>query len=128
LILATSRDGDELKTFKGHSVGVTGLSFSPDGKTLASSSDDGTIRLWSVEPGQQIQTIPGQGYPFWNVSFSPDEKTLVAVSDDAKVEIWNAETLKSERQMMIRGCNWLKDYLKHNVRVDQGDRQICDRI
>jgi hypothetical protein len=52
----------------------------------------------------------------------------IYVRFDAKVEIWNAETLKSERQMMIRGCNWLKDYLKHNVRVDQADRLICDRI
>ncbi|MEG3861764.1 AAA-like domain-containing protein [Microcoleus sp. herbarium12] len=120
-------DGHELKTFIGHSAGVTGLSFTPDGKTLASSSDEGRIRLWNIETGQEIQTIQGRGYPFWNVSFSPDGKTLVSVSDDAQVEFWNAEILDFE-QLIARGCNWLKDYLKHNVAVEAGDRQICDRI
>jgi WD40 repeat protein len=120
-------DGRALKTFIGHSAGVTGLSFSPDGKTLASSSDEGRIRLWSTQTGQELQTIQGRGYPFWNVSFSPDGKTLVSVSDDAQVEFWNAEILDFE-QLIARGCDWLKDYLKHNVAVEAGDRQICDRI
>jgi WD40 repeat protein len=119
-------DGRELKTLKGHAAGVTGLSFSPDGKTLVSTSADSSIRLWSVETGQELHAIEGQGYAFWNVSFSPDGKTLVSVSDDARVEIWNAATLELE-QLIDRGCNWLKDYLKHNVRIDPGDRQICDR-
>jgi WD40 repeat protein len=120
-------DGRELKTLKGHSAGVTGLSFSPDGKTLVSTSDDSSIRLWSIETGQELKKIEGQGYAFWNVSFSPDGKAFVSVSDDAKVEIWNAETLEFDR-LIDRGCDWLRDYLQHNVRLDRGDRQICDRI
>ena len=119
-------DGQELKTLGGHYMGVTGISFSPDGKTLASSSEDGTIRQWSVGSGQEIQTIKTLGHPFWNISFNPDGKTLVSVSDDAKVQIWTAETLESEQQMLDRGCQWLKDYLKHNVNVTPSDRQICD--
>lgn len=121
-------DGYELKTFIGHSAGVTGLSFSPDGKTLASSSDDGTIREWNVGTGQEIQTIAGQGYAFWNVSFNPDGKTLVSVSDDAKVEIWAAQKLESQQQITVQTCNWLKDYLKYNVKVDEADRHICNRM
>lgn len=120
-------DGYELKTFTGHSAGVTGLSFSPNGKTLASSSPDSTIRQWNTETGQEIQTITGQGYPFWNVSFNPNGKTLVSVSDDGKVEIWTAETLELE-QLIAQGCNRLQNYLKHNVRVDSSDRQICNGI
>jgi WD40 repeat protein len=120
-------DGHELKTFNGHSAGVTGLTFSPDGKILASSSADGSIRLWSIRAGQELQTIQGHGYPFWNISFSLDGKTLVSVSDDAQVEIWNAETLELE-QLTTQACNRLQNYLKHNVRLKQADRQICDRI
>jgi hypothetical protein len=56
--------------------------------------------------------------------FSPVSKTLVTVSDDAKVEIWNTEILSLE-QLMINGCNWIKDYLDHNVIVNEGDRKIC---
>lgn len=120
-------EGHELKTFIGHSAGITGLSFSPDGKTLASTSDEGRIRLWNIETGQQLQTIQGRGYPFWNIQFSPDGKTLVTVSDDAKVELWNAETL-SLQQLIPKGCQGIEDYLDYNIRVDEGDRQICDGI
>ncbi|HAX80090.1 MAG TPA: hypothetical protein DCY88_30700 [Cyanobacteria bacterium UBA11372] len=119
-------DGNELKTLKGHSAGVTGLSFSPDGKTLVSTSADSSIRLWSVETGQELKKIEGQGYAFWNVTFSPDGKTFVSVSDDARVEFWNAETPEFDR-LIAQSCNWLRDYLQNNVRVDKRDRQICDR-
>ena len=119
-------DGHELKTFTGHSAGVTGLSFSPNGKMLSSTGEDGTIRQWSVETGQELQTITGHGYAFWNVSFNPDGKTFVSVSDDAQVEIWTAETLELQ-QLISQGCDWLRNYLKHNVRVDPVDRQLCDR-
>lgn len=120
-------DGHHLKTITGHSVGVTGLSFSPDSKTLSSSSDDGTIRLWNVETGQESQTIQGRGYPFWNIQSSPDGKTLVTVSDDFRVELWNIEMLPL-KQLIPEGCYWIKDYLDHNVRLNQGDRQICHDI
>lgn len=118
-------DGQELKTLTGHSAGVTGLSFSPNGKTLISSGEDGTIRQWSVAQGQELQTIAGHGYAFWDVSSNPDGKTFVSVSDDAQVEIWTAETLEAQ-QLISQGCNWLRNYLKHNVRVDPVDRSICD--
>jgi WD40 repeat protein len=41
--------GDQLAAAAGHTAPVTGLVFAPDGGWLASSSDDGTIRTWSVE-------------------------------------------------------------------------------
>lgn len=136
MIASSSRDqtiklwtleGHELKTLTGHTAGVTGISFSPDGKTIASTSDERIIRLWNIETGQEIQTLQLRGYPFWNIQFSPDGKKLVTVSDDAQVEIWDAETLKLE-QLIHRGCSWLQNYLKHNVKVDEADRQICDQV
>lgn len=117
-------DGKELRTLKGHTAQVTKLSFSPDGKILASASADGTIRLWRVTDGQEIKTIEGNGYPFWNISFSPDGKKIVSVSDNGFVELWNAETLDLE-QLIVRGCNWLDDYLKNNPNVNEADKHIC---
>src|SRR6185503_2861934 len=59
----------------GHSEGVSSVAFSPDGKTLASGSADGTIQLWDVVTGLGLKTVRGSGR-VESVAFSPDGKTL----------------------------------------------------
>ena len=44
------RTGKEKRALKGHAFEVSHLTFSPDGKTLASSSEVDVIKLWEVEP------------------------------------------------------------------------------
>jgi WD40 repeat protein len=114
-----------LKTLKGHTAQVTKLSFSSDSKILASASADGTIRLWQITNGQEIKNIEGNEYPFWNLSFSRDSRKIVSVSDNGIVEIWKAETLDFD-QLILRGCNWLDDYLKNNSNVQEIDKNICN--
>ena len=48
-IIWNSNTGKRLKTLTGHTRGVNAVAFSPDGKTLASGSSDGTILLWDIE-------------------------------------------------------------------------------
>ncbi len=40
--------GQQLSTLTGHTDRITGILFAPDGRTLVSASQDGTIRLWGV--------------------------------------------------------------------------------
>ncbi|KAE8410238.1 WD40-repeat-containing domain protein, partial [Aspergillus pseudocaelatus] len=49
----------ELQTFKGHSNWVQSVAFSPDGQTIASGSDDKTIKLWDAKTGMELQALEG---------------------------------------------------------------------
>ena len=70
------------------------VSFSPDGKTLASGSDDGTVKLWDVATRQNIAILRHTGN-VTSVSFSPDGTTLASTGDsffDRTVKLWDVAT------------------------------------
>ncbi|YAF96148.1 MAG: WD40 repeat domain-containing protein [Nodularia sp. CChRGM 3473] len=83
--------GSERNRLDGHESSVKSVSFSPDGKTLASGSHDNTIKLWDVETGTEILTLKGQS-SVKSVSFSPDGKTLASGSHDNTIKLWDVET------------------------------------
>ena len=72
--------------------GVSSVSFSPDGATLASGSWDGTVQLWDVVTGEPIATLGGRESSGSSVSFSPDGATLASGSLDGTVRLWAVAT------------------------------------
>ncbi|MEG4840174.1 AAA-like domain-containing protein, partial [Microcoleus sp. B9-D4] len=72
----------ERNSLEGHSNSVRSVAFSPDGLTLASASDDNSIKLWNMETQKPIATLTGHSNSVRSVAFSPDGLTLASASDD----------------------------------------------
>jgi WD40 repeat protein len=79
----------------GHKKTVYTVAFSHDGKTLASGSADGTIKLWDVPDGTVRSTINVLLDAIHGVAFSPDDKTLASADMESKtVKLWDLMTGK----------------------------------
>ncbi len=66
-------------TLKGHKDGVSALAFSPDGKTLLTGSDDGTIRAWDTITGKEQFRCPGHTSEISGLAVSDGGNTLISV-------------------------------------------------
>jgi WD40 repeat protein len=80
VVLRNVETGDIVRTFKGHTMPVTGIAFSPDGQMLASTGRDGKLILWDSNTEAIRQQFDQSGSPF--VVFSADSK-LIALSSMA---------------------------------------------
>jgi WD40 repeat protein len=91
----------DLLTLKGYTRGFCKVVFSPDGKRLASSSEDTTVKVLDATSGQELLSLKGGAGPAWGVAFSPDGKRLASGNWDQKIKIWDATS--GQEAFMLSG-------------------------
>jgi V8-like Glu-specific endopeptidase len=82
------------KVLRGHDDLIYDCAWSPDGKFLASASEDTTVGVWDVRQGRLIYKLIGHGCPVFSVEWSPNGRELVSSGADGPVRCWK---LKGDR-------------------------------
>jgi WD40 repeat protein len=100
-------------TLEGHKDAVWAVTFSPDGKTLATASRDGTARFFELATGKTLATLAGHEGDVWKVAFAPDGKTVVTAGEDRTVRFWDLATQREVRRVIhndpVRGAAFTPD-------------------
>jgi len=79
----------ERKVLSGHAGPVKAIQYSPDGRLLATTSKDGTIRTWDVETGKPLRSWPSGSRFTHSVCFSGDGRLLITASQEEDVTVWD---------------------------------------
>ena len=90
--LCDSNTRVSFKDLKGQRDCICSIAFSPNGKWLASGSEDTTIQLWDTNVGVLSTVFKGHIRPVKSVVFSPNSQQLISVDDGAMVLFWDTAT------------------------------------
>ena len=82
----------EQLTLSGHHELLRCVTFSPDGRLLATGGDDSTARIWDAATGRQLHLLSNQTDGVNSVAFSPDGKTLATAGGDKTVRLCDVVT------------------------------------
>ncbi|KAI8927399.1 hypothetical protein BC831DRAFT_510942 [Entophlyctis helioformis] len=83
----------------GHQQLVNHLSFSPDGRLLASASFDKSVKLWEANSGKFITTLRGHVGPVYQVCWSSDSRQVLSGSRDSTLKVWDLKTKKMKMEL-----------------------------
>ena len=78
---------------------VSALAFSPDGRTLATGHDDGSIRLWDVDKRQKSHSLHDAHRSVSALAFSADGKTLASAGEEKQIHLWDVASGEPRRTL-----------------------------
>jgi len=91
-VVVVLKDHKFADVLPGHQGTVLCLSFSSDSRLVATTCEDGKVRIWSEGDWKLLQTLSGHVGPVHWAEFSPDAKWLASAGEDKTVRVWNVET------------------------------------
>jgi WD40 repeat protein len=91
IITLDGNTGSQVAVLSGHAHNVRSVTFSSDGTSLVSGSDDKTLKLWDVQTGGVIKTFHGHTHLICSVSISSNHTTIASGSYDGTIRLWNIQ-------------------------------------
>jgi WD40 repeat protein/serine/threonine protein kinase len=103
--------GKETLSLRGQAFKITGVSFSPDGQRLASTSGDKTVEVWDVRTGRVLISLRAHKAEATCVGFSPDGRSLASGAADGALKVWDGEKVSTltGHQQPVRGVAFSPD-------------------
>lgn len=96
--------GVRLADARMHGTYLTSVSFSPDGRTIATTAADGTAALWPWrEAGAAPRTWTAHGDWAYDASFSPDGRYIATTGDDGLALVWNVSGRRPRLERKLAG-------------------------
>ena len=92
IIILNAITGTQIAVLSGHTDQVNCLTFSSDGMSLVSGSDDDTVKLWDIQTGGVVKTFYGHTDWVWGVSISADCTRIASGSEDETIRLWDIQT------------------------------------
>lgn len=75
-----------------HTLPITSVEFSPDGRTLLAGCVDSIAKVWDVQTGQELLTLSGHKSEVYGIAFTPDGQRICTGSLDGMIKIWDTKT------------------------------------
>ncbi|MBE9142835.1 AAA-like domain-containing protein [Planktothrix mougeotii] len=119
-------DGKLLRTISNQGKGLNRLAISPDGQTIATAGVDSNVKLWSPT-GELLATLPRHQSMVFSVAFTEDGNFLVSGGEEGTVILWNLNNIRTLNPLNY-ACDWVRDYLRTNIEVEESDRSLCEGI
>ena len=124
------------KPYMNAGSGVFSITYSPDGRTLASGSMDGKVRIWDTESGKYLATLQGHTHEVQSVVYSPDGKTLASGGNDGTVRIWDIESGECLKTLVEQSVDSSRHERMHGMsrhavihsRVSRDDRKLAEKV
>ena len=95
--MVNALSGEPLQSYAGHTGGIRGLTWSPDGRWIASAGGEKTVQIWDSRTGERRFTYQGYEFAYGGyetfqnaLAWSPDGSRIASMGKQATIEIWQA--------------------------------------
>jgi WD40 repeat protein len=110
------------KSNQGHTGGVFGVAFFPDGRRVVTGSADRTLKIWDARTGRVLRTLKGHAAGIGSVALSPDGCRILTGSQDGTAKLWGAEPVSHDTEPHSWGVGANRTILALSP---QGDRVVA---